>query len=101
MLADSSAYSGASAVDLQRAGEGDSALDSYAEVVAVKTFELNEASSPEYMEFDDPDITVRGNDIWVTVTGRSRALFGSQWGLNYSATVTSSARAGWGISTEN
>ena len=104
MLADASAYSGASVVDVQRAGEGDIVLsDSYvsARAVAVETFDANKGSTPEYMDFDDPDITVRGNEIWVTVTGRSRALFGSQWGLNYSATVTSTARAGWGISTEN
>ena len=100
MLADASAFSGASAVDLQQAGEGDFDLSSGAEIVATTTFELNEASSPEYMEFDAPDITILDNEIWVTITGRSRALFGSQWGLSYSATVTSSARAGWGISSE-
>lgn len=104
MLADASAYSGATAVDIQRAGEGDMVLsNSYitAEQVAIKAFDANKDSTPEYMDFDPPDISVRDNEIWVTVTGRSRALFGSQWGLNYSATVTSSARAGWGISTEN
>lgn len=105
MLADASAYSGAAVVDLQHAAEGDFVLstdsDTGAVVVAKKTFAANKDSSPEYMDFDDPDIAIRGNEIWVTVTGRSRALFGSQWGLNYSTTVTSSARAGWGISTEN
>ncbi|MCK5794266.1 MAG: Tad domain-containing protein [Anaerolineales bacterium] len=104
MLADASAYSGATVVDLERAGEGNIVLsDKYftAEQVAIKAFNANKDSTPEYMDFDAPDITVRGNEIQVTVTGRSRALFGSQWGLNYSATVTSSARAGWGISTEN
>ena len=102
MLADSSAYSGASVVDVQKAGEGNISLDSsLAEAVAFKTFNANRESSPEYMEFDDPGIRVSGNEIRVTVTGRSMALFGSQWGLNYSATVTSSARVGWGISTEN
>ncbi len=104
MLADASAYSGATAVDIQRAGEGDIVLsNSYitAEQVAIKAFDANKDSTPEYMDFDPPYISVRDNEIWVTVTGRSRALFGSQWGLNYSATVTSSARAGWGISTEN
>jgi glycerate-2-kinase len=104
MLADSSAFSGASVVDLQQAGEGNIVLsDNYvtAKEVATKAFDANKASTPEYMEFDDPVIIVSGNEIKVTVTGRSRALFGSQWGLNYSATVTSAARAGWGISTEN
>ncbi len=101
MLADASAYSGATAVDIQRAGEGDIELSNTAEEVAIKAFDANKDSTPEYMDFDPPDISVRDNEIWVTVTGRSRALFGSQWGLNYSATVTSSARAGWGISTEN
>jgi len=107
MLADASAYSGASVVDVQRAGEGDIVLSNSsissvsAKDVAIEAFTANKASTPEYMDFDDPEILVNGNEIRVTVTGRSRALFGSQWGLNYSATVTSSARAGWGISTEN
>lgn len=106
MLADASAYSGASVVDIQRAGEGDIVLSDNAnfitsEAVAREAFNANKGSTPEYMDFDDPEILVSGNEIRVTVTGRSRALFGSQWGLNYSATVTSTARAGWGISTEN
>ena len=101
IMADASAFSGASVVDIQSAGEGDITLGTYAKTVATNTFNTNKDSTPEYMDFDDPDITVLGNEIRVTVTGRSRALFGSQWGLNYSATVTSSARVGWGISTEN
>lgn len=106
MLADASAYSGAAVVDIQRAGEGDIVLNDNAnfitsEAVAREAFNANKGSTPEYMDFDDPEILVSGNEIRVTVTGRSRALFGSQWGLNYSATVTSTARAGWGISTEN
>jgi len=104
MLADASAYSGVSVVDIQQAGEGVIVLsDNYvsAKDVAIEVFNDNKASTPEYMDFDDPDITVLGNEIRVTVTGRSRSLFGSQWGLNYSATVTSSARVGWGISSEN
>jgi len=104
MLADASAYSGASVVDIQRAGEGDIVLSETnitARDIAKEAFDANKTSTPEYMDFDDPEILVSGNEIRVTVTGRSRALFGSQWGLNYSATVTSSARAGWGISTEN
>ena len=104
MIADASAYSGASVVDIQRAGEGDIVLsETYitAKDIAKEAFDVNKASTPEYMDFDDPEILVSGNEIRVTVTGRSRALFGSQWGLNYSTTVTSSARAGWGISTEN
>jgi len=104
MLADASAYSGAAVVDLQKAGEGDIVLSTNAisaENIAIETFNANKTTTPEYMDFDVPDITILGNEIRVTITGRSRALFGSQWGLNYSTTVTSSARAGWGISTEN
>ncbi len=101
IMADASAFSGASVIDIQSAGEGDITLGTYAKTVATNTFNTNKDSTPEYMYFDDPDITVLGNEIRVTVTGRSQALFGSQWGLNYSTTVTSSARVGWGISTEN
>ena len=105
MLADAAAITGVGVLDIVEAGQGNFVLDSNenggARAAAYNNFTLNEADSPEYADFSLDSVQVIGNQIRVTVTGTSAPLFGSQWGLNYSATVVSSARAGTGISGEN
>lgn len=105
MMADASAYSGAGVLDMDEAHLGNFVLkqgvsDDTAKVKAVDIFKKNNADSPEYTEFTLDEVRVQGNQIWVTITGRSRPLFGSNWGLNYSTTITASARAAVGISSE-
>lgn len=101
MMADASALSAASILDLEEARNGNFVLDSNgADDTARKIFNTNIETSPEYADFVLDEVRVQGNQIWVTVTGRSTPLFGSQWGLNYSTTIISSARAATGISTE-
>ncbi len=101
MMADASALSAASILDLEEASNGNFVLDrSGAIYTANDIFSKNIETSPEYADFELNEVRVQGNQIWVTVTGRSAPLFGSQWGLNYSTTIVSSARAATGISSE-
>jgi len=104
MMADAAAITGAGIIDVEAAGQGNFILDANKEAGAQKAaytnFTKNMDDSPEYADFSLDEVRVSGNQIWVTVTGRSTPLFGAQWGLNYSATVVSSARAGTGISSE-
>lgn len=101
MMADASALSAASILDLEEARNGNFVLDrTGAKKIAEDIFSKNIKTSPEYADFVLDEVRVQGNQIWVTVTGRSTPLFGSQWGLNYSTTIISSARAATGISTE-
>ena len=107
MMADASALSGASALDIQKAYEGNFVLhpggesekDS-ARYVATTIFNTNDSDSPEWANFTLDEVRVSGNEIWVTVSGSSVPLFGSNWGISYSTTITASARAAVGISTE-
>ncbi len=101
-MADAAALTGAgTGLDVEQAGNGNFVLDSTAAKEAAKlNFSRNQTDSPEYADFSMDEPMVSGNQIWVTVTGTSTPLFGAQWGLNYSATVVSSARAGTGISSE-
>ena len=102
MMADSAAISGAGIINVVEAGNGNFILDDIgAKSAATANFTKNVDDAPEYADFSMDEPRVSGNQIWVTVTGRSAPLFGAQWGLNYSATVVSSARAGTGISSEN
>jgi len=102
MLADAAAITGVGVLDIVQAGQGNFILDDKeAWVAADANFTINVGDSPDYADFSLDLVQVIGNQITVTVTGRSTPLFGSQWGLNYSATVVSSARAGSGISSEN
>jgi uncharacterized membrane protein len=107
MMADASALSGASALDIQKAGEGNFVLQSggdgvpgSARYVATKIFNDNNGESPGWADYTLDSVRVNGNQIWVTITGRSTPVFGSNWGINYSTTITASARAAVGISTE-
>ncbi len=101
MMADATALSAASILDLEEASNGNFVLDwSGTRDTADAIFSKNLETSPEYAEFELDEVRVQGNQIWVTVTGRSAPLFGSQWGLNYSTTIVSSARAATGISGE-
>lgn len=103
MITDASALSGAGILDLSKVQEGKGNFDLdplEAWYVVNETFAANNEVSPDWAEFQIVQIRVLGNEIWVTVTGTSAPLFGSNFGLNYSATVTSSARAGSGISSE-
>ena len=102
MMADAAVMTGAGlGLDVKEAGSGNFVLNrDDAEEAARVNFTSNQADSPEYADFSIDEVRVSGNRIWVTVTGTSTPLFGAQWGLNYSATVVSSARAGTGISTE-
>ena len=105
MLADAAAITGAGIIDVVEAGQGNFVLDTAprdgAWDAATENFAINLEDSPDYADFSLDSVQVQGNQIRVTVTGRSAPLFGSRWGLNYSATVVSSARAGSGISGEN
>jgi hypothetical protein len=105
MMADASALSGASALDIQKAYEGNFVLQSggdegSARGIATDIFNTNDSDSPEWANFTLEEVRVSGNEIWVTVSGSSAPLFGSNWGINYSTTITASARAAVGISTE-
>lgn len=101
MMADASALSASSILDLEEASNGNFVLDiNGAELTAKHIFDKNLETSPEYADFELGEVRVQGNQIWVTVKGRSAPLFGSQWGLNYSTTIVSSARAATGISSE-
>jgi hypothetical protein len=105
MMADASALSGASALDIQKAYEGNFVLQSggdegSARGIATDIFNANDSDSPEWANFTLEEVRVSGNQIWVTVSGSSAPLFGSNWGINYSTTITASARAAVGISTE-
>jgi hypothetical protein len=101
MLADAAAITGAGIMDVLEAGNGNFILDTVgADAAAKANFAKNLDDSPEYADFSMDEVRVQGNRIRITVTGRSTPLFGAQWGLNYSATVVSSARAGTGISSE-
>jgi len=105
MMADASALSGASVLDVQKAGEGTFVLQSgsgedTARGIATDIFNDNNDESPEWATYTLDSVRVSGNEIWVTITGRSAPLFGSNWGINYSTTITASARAAVGISTE-
>lgn len=101
MMADAAVLTGAGVLDVQQAGSGNFILDSVnAKDAAKENFKANQADSPQYATFSMEEPGVSGNRIWVTVTGTSTPLFGAQWGLNYTATVVASARAGTGISSE-
>jgi len=103
MIADTSALSGAGMLDLSKVQEGIGNFDLdplEAWDVVNETFAENNEVSPDWAEFRIVEIRVLGNEIWVTITGTSAPLFGSNLGLHYSAIVTSSARAGSGISSE-
>ena len=101
MLADASALSGAGMLDVEKAQEGDFVLDSVEALkMADERFNDNKTDSPEWADFQLAEIRVVGKEIWVTVTGTSTPLFGSNLGLNYTATTVSSARAASGISSE-
>ena len=105
MLADAAAITGVGVLDVVEAGHGNFVLDPReiggARDAVKDNFAKNLEDSPDYADFSLDSVQVQGNQIRVTVTGSSAPLFGSQWGLKYSATVTSSARAGSGISGEN
>lgn len=105
MIADASALSGAGVIDIEKAQHGEFTLlpgndKSSARGKATEIFNINKEDSPEYADFQLDEVQVQGNQIWVTVTGRSAPVFGSQWGLHYSTTIVSSARAAVGISSE-
>ncbi|MCK4784487.1 MAG: Tad domain-containing protein [Desulfobacteraceae bacterium] len=101
MMADASALSGASMLDIEEAQKGNFNLDPVmAYHTAEQRFKDNKEDSPEWADFQLVQIQVRGNEIWVTIIGTSTPLFGSNLGLNYTATIVSSARAASGISSE-
>jgi hypothetical protein len=101
MMADASALSGAGMLDVEKAQEGDFVLHSdLAFEQAHYIFNENIADIPVWSDFQITQVRISGNEIWVTVTGTSTPLFGSNLGLNYSALVVSSARAASGISSE-
>jgi len=101
MMADASALSGAGMLDIEKAQEGDFVLDgTEAYKRAKKIFNDNIEDIPDWSDYQITQIRVSGNEIWVTITGTSAPLFGSNLGLNYSATIVSSARAATGISSE-
>jgi hypothetical protein len=105
MLADASALSGANMLDIEEAQKGSFVLDAGSDELSAgyqarEIFDINKAASPEWADFQLAEVRVQGNEIRVTVTGSSAPLFGNQWGLNYSATIVSSARVATGISSE-
>ena len=101
MMADASALSGAGMLDVEKAQEGDFVLHSdLAFKQAHYIFNENIADIPVWADYQISQVQVRDNEIRVTVIGTSAPLFGSNLGLNYSATVVSSARAASGISSE-
>jgi len=101
MMADASALSAAGMLDIEKAQEGDFVLDKTEAIKqADKIFTYNMADIPEWSDYQLTQVRVSGNEIWVTITGTSAPVFGSNFGLNYSATIVSSARAASGISGE-
>jgi hypothetical protein len=101
MMADASALSAAGMLDIEKAQEGDFVLDGFAaDYQAKKIFNENMADIPDWSDYQITQIRISGNEIWVTIAGTSAPLFGSNFGLNYSATIVSSARAATGISSE-
>lgn len=101
MMADASALSAAGMLDIKKAQEGDFVLHGdLAFEQAHLIFNDNMADIPEWSDYQITQVRVSGNEIWVTITGTSAPLFGSNIGLNYSATIVSSARAASGISGE-
>jgi len=101
MMADASALSAAGMLDIEKAQEGDFVLDkTKALIQADKIFTYNMEDIPEWSDYQITQVRVSGNEIWVTITGTSAPVFGSNFGLNYSATIVSSARAASGISGE-
>ncbi len=105
MMADASALSGASVLNIDKSQQGTFVLQlgdgkETARGEAARIFNTNNEDSPEWAEFQLAEVRVQGNSIWVTVSGSSAPVFGSKWGLNYSTTIVSSARAAVGISTE-
>ncbi len=101
MMADASALSGAGMLDIEKAQEGDFVLDgTEAYKRAKKIFNDNIEDIPDWSDYQITQIRISGNEIWVTITGTSAPLFGSNFGLNYSTTIVSSGRAASGISSE-
>ncbi len=101
MMADASAISGAGMLDIEKAQEGDFVLDGFAaDYQAKKIFNDNIEDIPDWSDYQITQIRISGNEIWITISGTSAPLFGSNFGLNYSASVVSSARAASGISSE-
>jgi hypothetical protein len=101
MMADASALSGAGLLDIEKAQEGSFVLDaSDARNYAQSIYDQNYLDKPDWANYQLQEIRVSGNEIWVTITGTSTPLFGSNLGLNYSVTIVSSARAASGISSE-
>ena len=101
MMADASALSGAGLLDIEKAQEGNFVLDvSKAREYAGTIFNDNYEDKPDWADYQLQEVRIAGNEIWVTVTGTSTPLFGSNLGLNYSVTIVSSARAASGISSE-
>ena len=106
MMADASALSGASAIAVDEAQQGNFILDpggvydpDSAMGKAVDVFKRNKSDAPDWTNYQI-DVRVAGNEIWVTVTGQFSPVYGSGLGLTYSTSVTSSARAAVGISHE-
>jgi hypothetical protein len=101
MMADASALSGAGMLDIEKAQEGDFVLDgTEAYKRAKKIFNDNIEDIPDWSDYQITQIRISGNEIWVSISGTSAPLFGSNFGLNYSTTIVSSARAATGISSE-
>jgi len=101
MMADASALSGAGMLDVEKAQEGAFVLHSdLAFEQAHIIFNENINDIPVWSDYQITQVRISGYEIWVTITGTSAPLFGSNFGLNYSTTVVSSARAASGISSE-
>ena len=101
MMADASALSGAGLLDIEKAQEGNFVLDiNDARKYAQSIYDQNYLDKPDWADYQLQEVRVSGNEIWVTITGTSTPLFGSNLGLNYSVTIVSSARAASGISSE-
>lgn len=101
MMADASTLAGASMLDIEESQKGNFCLGAVsAQDKVEETFYDNKGKSPDWADFQLTDVQIQGNVIWVTVVGKSAPLFVSNLGLNYSATVVSSARAASGISGE-
>lgn len=101
MMADASALSGAVMLDVVEAQQGNFVLDPIpANNKARDIFDKNKKDSPGWADFQLDEVHIQDNNIWVVITGTSSPLFGSQWGLRYTTTIVSSARAASGISSE-
>ena len=106
MMADASALSGASIIDIEEAKKGNFILETGGEgdpvtasEKAVEIFKKNKEDAPQWTLYQI-DVRVHENEIWVKITGHFSPVFGSGLGLSYSTSVTSSARAAVGISEE-